>query len=114
MNIKGKITISRITSTDPRGSRVRISLEDENSRIGFVELDIGFKQFGMALAGLSSQPCDIFLRGLELLGKKHENKTEFIRLPRKSNVEYEVRWRDKPFGARTRNLELAVEVYNSI
>lgn len=32
----------------------------------------------------------------------------------KSTVEYEVRWRGKPFGARTRNLELAVEVYNSI
>jgi len=82
MKIKGKITISRITSNSPRGSWVRISLEDENSHIHFVELDIDFKQFGMAITGQGSQPCDMELRGLESLGKKYENKMEFVLFPR--------------------------------
>lgn len=89
MKIEGKITISRITSNSPRGSWIRISLEDKNSHIHFVELDIDFKQFGMAVTGRGSQPCDMELRGLEFLGKTAENKTEFVLLRRKRNEEWE-------------------------
>jgi len=82
MKIKGKITISTIRSTHPRGSWVRVTLEDENSHIHFVEIDIDFEQFGEAITGNGSQPCNMKLRGLEFLGRKYENKTELVMLPR--------------------------------
>lgn len=96
MKIKGRISISRITSNTPHGSWVRISLEDANSFIRFVDVDIDFEQFGNAITGQSDQPCDIELRGLDFLGKKHEHKTEFIKWPR---------------GAEEGIIELEVQMY---
>jgi len=71
MNIKGQITISR-----PYGgsdSYINITIEDDTSNIEFVDLEIGLKEFAEALTGMSNQKCDIELRGLENLGKKHEH-----------------------------------------
>lgn len=87
MKIKGKISISRITSNTPRGSWVRISLEDENSYTRFLDVDIDFEQFGNVVTGQSDRPCDIELRGLDLLGKKHEHKIEFIKFFRDADKE---------------------------
>ena len=81
MKIKGRLSISRITSNEPRGGWIRITLEDGSSSVQFAEVDIDFKQFGQAISGMSGQLCDIELRQLDLVGKKMEHKFELVPVP---------------------------------
>jgi len=68
MKIEGRITI--LIGADS----TRIEIEDENANTRFAKIDLTASQFQRALSRESSVKCEIELRGLELLGKKHENK----------------------------------------
>lgn len=76
MKLKGKLDIHKYTSSCGEGG-VKIILIDESSRTQCVEIDISLEAFAQALFGLSHQEC-MFELWTEVVGKKHENKTEIV------------------------------------
>ena len=77
-NLKGSITITR-SSRDV----ICIRLEDDNSRIGFLELEMQPEDFAMALTGLGYQPIEFTVRGLENIGKFKVSERRTITCPGK-------------------------------
>jgi len=69
--LKGKLTISR-----PYGFRsddnpfIRIAIQDEASRIEFVELEVPLASFAEALTGLSNVEANMVVRSLDKIGKR--------------------------------------------
>jgi hypothetical protein len=80
VKLQGSITICKSMSTTD-GDRIRIEIRDELSRARFVELIMSVTDFGYAITGLSERPCNIDVRGLSVLGKRREHKTELISVP---------------------------------
>lgn len=77
---KGKITISRYQSSKgPDG--ISIEITDESSGIRFCSADMTVEAFGFAITGLSHQECGLDVRGLNLIGKLREYKTERVPKP---------------------------------
>ena len=70
--LNGKITI--LINSD----RTTISLEDENSRLTVVEIELTPEQLSQALSRLSNTPCKFTFNQSGLIGKIHEcKKLEF-------------------------------------
>jgi len=68
MKLKGKI--SMFIGVE----ETTIRIQDENSNIEFVEITLTPAQLSSALSRLAYTPCNIEVRGLDRVGKKHENK----------------------------------------
>lgn len=75
MNLKGKISISRPSSSDDRPEYVRIAIRDETSRMGFLEVEVDMAEFALALTGLSEQDCTLRTRRLDAVGKVRETQS---------------------------------------
>ena len=74
--MQGKITISR-----PVGHNIEvitIDIEDESSGVSFLSVLVGYADFAKALTGQGYIPCEFEIRGLELIGKRRETKTEHV------------------------------------
>lgn len=81
MKLKGEVTISRWTSNVEPHNGVTIRITDEASLSQFVELRMSVEEFGNAVTGLSSRPCEIEVRGLDKLGLTRQNTTELVWVP---------------------------------
>lgn len=77
--MQGRITISRPIGLDV-GS-VAIEIEDVASCIPFLSIQVGYANFTKALTGQGYIPCEFETRGLELIGKRREAKTQHIFVP---------------------------------
>lgn len=62
-----------------------IHVEDENANTRFLELTISNAEFTRALGRSAHLPCDLNIRGLDNIGKTHENKTHEFELPDGTN-----------------------------
>lgn len=60
------------------GDTIRISIEDDSSRVQFVECDVTPHDFAMAVFGRGNVPASFETAGLNLIGTKAENKTELV------------------------------------
>ena len=77
--MQGKITISR-----PVGHNIEvitIDIEDESSGVSFLSVQVGYANFTKALTGQAYIPCEFEIRGLEVIGKRRETKTEHVFVP---------------------------------
>ena len=74
--IKAAITICR--SYGSGEDEIRISIEDNDSLVQFIEIRMTPEQFGNAITGLSHIKVDAEVRGLHLVGKKRERREEFV------------------------------------
>lgn len=74
---KGHITISLIRS-NLDSDHMRIQIEDDSSRIHFLEARLGVEDFMRALAGRGYIDCEFELRGVENVGKILETKQENV------------------------------------
>lgn len=76
---RAKLTISR-----PYGGRhddrpcIKIAVDDQDSRIQFLELEVSLADFASALTGMSEVECDMVVRGLQNVGKVRETQTLVI------------------------------------
>ena len=78
--INSKLTISRVHPN--RGADwIEVTLEDKSSGIQFAEVHISLEEFSKAITGLGALPCEIEVRGLDLIGKKLETKTCTVTFP---------------------------------
>jgi hypothetical protein len=66
--VKGNISISRVTSGGHDWIEIRIG--DDASRIEFVEAKIEMEEYARLISGLSHQPCEIEVRGVNHIGKR--------------------------------------------
>lgn len=73
--MKGKITIliNRDSTT--------IELADEKSGVRFVEITLTPEQLSESLSRMSMTDCEFITRGLDVIGKQHENKTFEFKIP---------------------------------
>ena len=53
---------------------IKISIQDENSRCHFIEVEIGLAEFAQALTGLGSTPVKMEVRNLECVGLVRERE----------------------------------------
>lgn len=85
---KGKISINRFNSNTEPHHGISIEIEDENSGINVVHIELSPEQFGNAVSGLGATDClfDVNEK-MELIGMRRENKTQVIRVE-KSPYEY--------------------------
>ncbi len=74
---KGHITISLIRS-NLDSDHMRIRIEDDNSRIHFLEARLSIEDFTLALTGRGYIDCVFELRGVEHVGKILETKQEHV------------------------------------
>jgi hypothetical protein len=77
MELPGKFTISRVQS-NVGDDYIQIQFVEVNSGARFVAARIDLESFALAITGQASLPCDLDIRGLDRLGKKHEVKTEIV------------------------------------
>lgn len=69
MKLEGKISI--LINAD----FTTIEIEDENANARFVTVKLTPEQLSMALSRQMSIDCELEVKGLEKVGKKHENST---------------------------------------
>jgi len=74
--MKAKVTISRASD-----DMVRIRIRDEVSGIDFAEVSLTVEAYGYAVAGLSEQPGELEVRGLQWVGKKRITEQRQILCP---------------------------------
>ncbi len=72
-----RLTISRTTSSH-RGDRIAVRITDELSGISFVELSLPLAAFAAAVTGMGDVHAEAEIHGLDLIGQKHESKTETV------------------------------------
>lgn len=74
MKHKGKISITRPSCGDGR-EYISIRLEDKDSHIKFVEVEVDYGEFTKALTGLAGSQCLLKFHNLENVGKikEHDN-----------------------------------------
>lgn len=77
MKLKGHISISRTTSSH-EDDFINLELTDQSSRTRFVSGRIDMKDFAKLITGMGGIEIDLEVGGLDLLGKKHEVKSEDI------------------------------------
>ena len=75
--LPGKLTISAPMNSNME-EKIDITLEDEGSHVECVTIHISYAELTAALVGHASQSCQVEYRGLELVGKKREHKTEVV------------------------------------
>lgn len=76
----GNISINRCSGTD--GYVCRIEINDGSSSCRIIEMELSFEALGQAITGLSFQPVKFNLYGSDHIGKKHEYKTELVKIQR--------------------------------
>lgn len=64
--LEGKVTISKSFN-----GKVYFSLEDNNSEIKFVEVELSMVDFTNAMFGLALRPCKYIVKGLDKVGKQY-------------------------------------------
>lgn len=65
-----------------------IEVRDDKARITFVRLQLTPEQLSAALSCLSNVECDVEVNKLDLVGKKHENKTLEFEVPENLEISY--------------------------
>lgn len=75
MELEGKISI--LINRD----ETTIEIEDENANVKFVKVTLTAEQLSAALSRQMAVECKIDVRGLEKIGKKHENKSFEFEIP---------------------------------
>lgn len=75
MKIEGRISI--LFSEDG----LRIEVKDPNSTITFLMASLNKEQTCMAMSRLGQTECELELRSLDLVGKKHESKEFVFEIP---------------------------------
>lgn len=88
MNIKAKISISRVRGNFHIDKPVEIRLMDDSSGVTFAEISVSLENFSEALFGLSHVECDAEVYPDAPLGKVVETKTELIPRPAYTSVKY--------------------------
>lgn len=78
MKLNGRITISRVISNQEISDTINIKFIDENSGSHFMEVTMTPETLALALTGLGHLPCNIELRGLDVLGKTRDMKYEKV------------------------------------
>jgi len=73
MMLKGIFNISRPTYGDGR-RKIVISIEDEAAGVRFLEAEIDYDVFAMAITGMGHQRCDVVVKNLDLVGKVEERE----------------------------------------
>ena len=77
--MQGRITISRPAGYDI--DSITIEIEDTLSCVPFLSVQVSYANFTKALTGQGYIPCEFETRGLELIGKRREAKTEHVFVP---------------------------------
>ena len=78
--MKGAITISRPSFSSGK-EVISIKVEDYESGIRFLDIEIGYSDFARLITGLSGIHCDMTVRGLANIGKVKEQKTIEFKIP---------------------------------
>jgi len=76
MKLKGRITIL------VNSNSTTIEIMDESSRTRFVEIQLSPEQLSAALSRESMIECEMEVRGLENIGKKHEVRLVDFEIPK--------------------------------
>ena len=61
---------------------LRIEIEDANANIRFLEIELNPKETLRAMSGVKGAKAKFTVRGLEYVGKKHENSTFEFKIPK--------------------------------
>jgi hypothetical protein len=80
--LKGQLTIS-CTQSNAQPDYVSIRIEDNLSRVEFVQVEVSMETFALALMGKGYQECAFTLRRPDLVGMIAETKTELLPCPMK-------------------------------
>lgn len=75
MKLEGRISI--IINRD----ETTIEIEDENANVRFLKITLTPKQLSAALSRQADVKCEIEVRGLEKIGKTHENRDFEFEIP---------------------------------
>jgi hypothetical protein len=78
--LKGNITIGSVYSNHEE-AYVSLRVEDGTSSVEFLEVKLSYEAFAHALTGRGHVPCEIKVRGLELIGRKRLHKTVLVPVP---------------------------------
>lgn len=81
MKFKGKLGISRVTCSDGN-DYMNITITDNESHIQIVDVEVDIVEFANAITGQSYRDCEFELRGVANVGKKREQKSQKIKIPR--------------------------------
>lgn len=95
MTIKGKITVSRPSSSEDRPEYVRIAIRDDTSRVTFLEVEVDMPEFALALTGASEQNCVIKPHRLDTVGKVRESQPMTFVLTSEYLAKYSLQSYDK-------------------
>lgn len=80
VTLPGKVSIMK--STGHAGTAVVIEVQDESSGVQFLRLRLSIADFAEAvMTGLSHRPCEMELRGLDVVGMVCEHKSVEIAFP---------------------------------
>jgi hypothetical protein len=85
--MKGSIAISRFVNYDGKYP-IRITVEDDDAVINFVEINMTLEDFANALMGSGMMDCEIVVRNLENVGKKREQDTIIFEMPKSDHLVY--------------------------
>jgi hypothetical protein len=83
MKLPMKLSISRPSYGDGR-RKINLTIQDDASRVQFVDLEINLEHMMEALTGLSHCPCEVEVRGLAYVGKTKVTERREIVCPLKS------------------------------
>jgi hypothetical protein len=75
MKLEGRISV--LINRD----ETTIEVEDENANARFLKITLTPEQLSAALSRQMAVECEIEVKGLEKIGKKHENKTFEFEIP---------------------------------
>ena len=80
MKHKAKLTISRPSYANGT-KNVLITVQDEDARIEFLEVEISYADFTECLTGLANVHCEMKVTGLENVGKMREVRSLEFKMP---------------------------------
>lgn len=80
-NLEGKISINRRSGGNDEQSNIFIEIQDNQSRIKFIEIKINMADFTAALTGHSFIPVIFKTNNLEYIGKTKETEKAAINIP---------------------------------
>lgn len=72
--VKGKLTVSYPSG----GDTVRITIDDESSSVELMMVEIDYEQWARAQASHYGRPCEVRIGRVDLVGKVHQVKEEFV------------------------------------
>lgn len=75
MKIQGRISIL----VSQKGATIEV--KDDNANINFLEIELSPEQFMACLSRLSDVKCKLEVKGLDKVGKTHENSTFEFKIP---------------------------------